>query len=179
MRKDLQKYLIPPFIYILSVFLLIFYSNIILALIWLTSMLLCLVGVVRLLIKKMDFSSKFLPLILLLIPVYDTVFGLNNTLNEAIKGRIVLSAIDKSFATTKAIIVREKEDELTGEFDFSVAGFGELEMAQVRVANDSTLVFTLLKRDYSEKLILHRKTQTLRNEKTNTTYRILTNQLLK
>ena len=116
---------------------------------------------------------------LLLIPVYDMVFGLNNTLNEAIKGRIVLSAIDKSFATTKAITVREKEDELTGEFDFSVAGFGELEMAQVRVANDSTLVFTLLKRDYSEKLILHRKTQTLRNEKTNTTYRILTNQLLK
>ena len=144
-----------------------FYPNIITIGIWLVSIILCLIGLIKLLAKKLSLTQKLLPILLLLIPISDLTFGLTNKIRDGIKGEIVLSAIDDSFATTKSIVIREKSGKLNGEYDYSVAGFGELEKAKIKILNDSTLRFELTEREYSERLTFDKKNQSLQNKEKN------------
>ena len=107
----------------------------------------------------------------------DLTFGITNTIRNGIKGEIVLNIIDDSFATTKSLIVREKNGKLTSEFYNSVAGFGDMEKAQTEMLNDSTLTFKISERDYSENLTFDRQNQILRNKEKNLNYQILKNEL--
>jgi hypothetical protein len=86
MRNKLQKYIIPPIIYILSVLLMEFYPNIFTSGIWLISILLCTIGLIRLLIKKWNLRTKLFPILILLIPIVDLTFGITNTIRNGIKG---------------------------------------------------------------------------------------------
>ncbi|MEO1485196.1 MAG: hypothetical protein AAFU57_05595 [Bacteroidota bacterium] len=106
-------------------------------------------------------------------------FGITNTIRNGIKGEIVLDIIDDSFATTKSLTVREKNGKLKAEFYNSVAGFGDIEKAQLKILNDSTLTFKISLRNYSENLTFDRQNQSLRNNEKNLNYRILKNELLK
>ena len=177
MRNELLKYIILPIIYILSVILVEFYPNIFTSGIWLISIILCLIGLMRLLVKKGKLTQELLPILLLLIPIFDLTFGITNRIRNGIKGEIVLNIIDDSFATTKSLIVREKNGKLTSEFYNSVAGFGDMEKAQTEMLNDSTLTFKISERDYSENLTFDRQNQILRNKEKNLNYRILKNEL--
>ena len=179
MTKQLLKYIILPIIYILSVLLTELYPNIITSGIWLISILLCLIGLIRLLIKKRNLTEKLLPILVLLIPIFDLSSGITNTIRNGIKGEIVLDIIDDSFATTKSLTVREKNGKLTAEFYNSVAGFGDMEKAQTEMLNDSTLTFKILERNYSENLTFDRQNQSLRNKEKKLRYRILKNELFK
>jgi len=177
MRNENLKYIILPIIYILSVLLAELYPNIITSGIWLISILLCIIGLVRLLIKKWNLTKKLLPILLLLIPIFDLTFGITNTIRNGIKGEVVLDIIDDSFATTKSLTVREKNGKLTAEFYNSVAGFGDMEKAQTELLNDSTLTFKISERNYSENLTFDRQNKSLRNKEKNLNYRILENKL--
>jgi len=163
----------------LSVLLAELYPNIITSGIWFISILLCIIGLVRLLIKKWNLTNKLLPILLLLIPIFDLTFGITNTIRNGIKGEIVLDIIDDSFATTKSLTVREKNGKLTAEFYNSVAGFGEMEKAQTELLNDSTLTFKISERNYTESLTFDKKNKSLRNKEKNLNYRILKNELFK
>ena len=156
-----------------------FYPNIITSGIWLISILLCIIGLIRLLIKKRNLTQKLLPILLLSIPILDMTFGITNTIRNGIKGEIVLNIIDDSFATTKSLIVREKNGKLTAEFYNSVAGFGDMEKAKTEMLNDSTLTFELSERIYSENLTFDKQNQSFRNKEKNLNYRILKNELFK
>ena len=156
-----------------------FYPNIITSGIWLISILLCLIGLISLLVKKRDLTQKLLPILLLLIPIFDLTFGITNTIRNGIKGEIVLNIIDDSFATTKSLTVREKNGKLTAEFYNSAAGFGGMEKGQTEMLNDSTLTFKISERDYSENLTFDRQNQRLQNKEKNLNYRILKNELFK
>ena len=177
MRNKLLRYIILPIIYILSVLLMEFYPNVITSGIWLISILLCLIGLIRLLIKKQDLTQKLLPIFLLLIPIFDLTLGITNSIRNRIKGEIVLHIIGDSYAITKSLTVREKNGKLTAEFYNSVAGFGDMKKAQTEILNDSTLTFKILERNYSESLIFDRQNQSLRNKEKNLRYRILKNKL--
>ena len=179
MRNELLKYIILPIIYILSVLLMEFYPNIITSAIWLISILLCIIGLIRLLINKRNLTQKLLPILLLSIPILDMTFGITNTIRNGIKGEIVLNIIDDSFATTKSLTVREKNGKLTAEFYNSVAGFGDMEKAQTEMLNDSTLTFELSERIYSENLTFDKQNQSFRDKEKNLNYRILKNELFK
>ena len=177
MKNEFLKYLILPIIYILSVPLTELYPNIITSGIWLISILLCIIGLIRLLIKKRNLTQKLIPILLLSIPIFDLTFGITNTIRNEIKGEIALNIIDDSFATTKSLTVREKNGKLTAEFYNSVAGFGDMEKAQTEILNDSTLTFKLIERNYSENLTFDRQNQSFRNKEKNLNYRILKNEL--
>ena len=177
MRNELPKYIILPIIYILNILLMEFYPNIITGGIWLISILLCLIVLVKLLFKKRNSTQKMFPFLLLLIPIFDLTFGITTTIRNGIKGEIVLDIIDDSFATTKSLTVREKNGKLTAEFYNSVAGFGVIEKAQTEILDDSTLAFKITERDYSENLTFDKQNQILRNKKMNLNYRILKNEL--
>lgn len=179
MRNELLKYIILPIIYIFSVLLTEFYPNIIFSGIWLISIFFCLTGLVSLLSKKRNLTQKLLPILLLLIPIFDLTFGITNTIRNGIKGEIVLNIIDDSFATTKSLTVREKNGKLTAEFYNSIAGFGDMEKAQTEMLNDSTLTFKISERNYSENLTFDRQNQSLRNKEKNLNYRIIKNELFK
>jgi len=179
MRNELLKYIILPIIYILSVLLMEFYPNIITSGIWLISILLCSIGLIRLLVKKRIITQKLLLIFLLLIPIFDMTFGITNSIRNGIKGEIVLDIIDDSFATTKSLTVREKNGKLTAEFYNSVAGFGDMEKARTELLNDSTLTFKVSDRNYSESLTFDRQNKSLRNKEKNLNYRILKNELFK
>jgi hypothetical protein len=156
-----------------------FYPNIIISGIWLISILLCFIGLLHLLIKKRNLKQKTLPILLLLIPIFDLTFGINNTIRNGIKGEIVLNIIDDSFVTTKSLTVREKNGQLTAEFYNSFNGFGDMEKAQTEILNDSTLTFKISERNYSENLTFDRHNQSFRNREKNLSYRILKNELFK
>jgi len=156
-----------------------FYQNIVIAGFWLFSILLCLIILIRLLVKKQSLSLKLIPISLLLIPIFDLTLGITNTLRDQIKGEIVLDIIDDSFLTTKSLIVREKNEKLTARFHSSVAGFGDTENAQIKILNDSSLFFKISKREYSESLIFNKQNQILYNKEKNLNYRVLKNTLLK
>ena len=179
MQKQLLKYLILPLFYIFSVVLMEFNSNIIISGIWLVSILLCLIGLAKLLTKKLDLKRKWIPILLLLIPILDLTLGITNNIRNVIKGDIVLSIIDDSFATTKSVTLRKKNGEITAEFYNSVAGFGEMEKAKAEVINDSVFIFELINRKYSEKLTFDREKQSLRDKNKNLNYRILKNEIFK
>nr|WP_299383104.1 hypothetical protein [Allomuricauda sp.] len=179
MRKELLKYIILTALYILSALLMELYPNIITSGIWMISILLCIIELIRLLIKKQHFAQNLIPILLLLIPIFDLSFGITNQIRNRIKGEIVLNIIDDSFATTKSLTVREKNGKLTAEFYNSVAGFGDREKAQTELLNDSTLTFKLSNRDYSENLTFDRQNQSLRNREKSLSYRILKNELFK
>jgi len=109
----------------------------------------------------------------------DLTFSIsNNMINEA-KGKVVLSIIDDSFATTKYLEIRQKSDSLVAYYSFSVAGFGEFEKGKAKVLNDSTIRFHLNSRDYSEKLIYDFENKTFINDSLKIRYRILSNKLIK
>ncbi|PIE50520.1 MAG: hypothetical protein CSA38_02675 [Flavobacteriales bacterium] len=147
--------------------------------IWLISILLCLIGLISLLVKKRNLTQKLFPMILLLIPIFDLTFGITNTIRNGIKGEIVLDIIDDNFATTQSLTVRQKNGKLSAEFYNSVVGFGDLEKAQTKTLNDSTLTFKISERNYSENLTFDRQNQRLRNKEKNLNYRILKNKLFK
>jgi len=109
MRNELPKYIILPIIYILSILLMEFYPNIITSGVWLISILLCLIVLIKLFFKKRNSTQKMFPFLLLLIPIFDLTFGITTTIRNGIKGEIVLDIIDDSFATTKSLTVREKK----------------------------------------------------------------------
>ena len=155
------------------------YPNIITIGIYLTLTILCIVGLLRLLFRRLDLTQKLLPALLLLIPIADLTFGWTNKIRNEIKGKVVLNAIDDSFATTKSIIIRQKNGDLIGEFDYSAAGFGNVEKAHVQIINDSTLRFELMEREYSEQLTLDRQNLSLKSERQGLRYRVLDNELLK
>jgi len=140
-------------------------------------LLLCIIGLIRLLIKKHNLTQKLIPILLLLIPIFDLTLGITNKIRNGIKGEIVLDIIDDSFATTKSLTVRDKNGKLTGEFYNSVAGFGDMEKAQTEVMNDSTLTFKLSDRDYNEQLTFDRQNNSLSNKEKNLSYRVLKNKL--
>ncbi len=156
-----------------------FYPNMITSGIWLISILLCLIGLISLLVKKRNLTQKLFPMILLLIPIFDLTFGITNTIRNGIKGEIVLDIIDDNFATTQSLTVRQKNGKLSAEFYNSVVGFGDLEKAQTKTLNDSTLTFKISERNYSENLTFDRQNQRLRNKEKNLNYRILKNKLFK
>ncbi|MEW4923493.1 hypothetical protein [Algibacter sp. 2305UL17-15] len=179
MKSELNKYIILTLIYVLSVFLVELHTNIIARGVWLISILLCLIGLIRLLLKKRNLTQKLLPILLLSIPILDLTFGITNKIRNEIKGEIVLDIIDDSFATTKNLTVRERNGKLTAEFYNSFAGFGDMEIAKTELLNDSTLAFKLSERNYSENLTFDRQKQNFRNKEKNLNYRILKNELFK
>ena len=177
MKDKILKYAILPLIYIFSVVLMEFYPNIFTFGLWLISFVLCVIGLIKLLVKKQNFKIKLFPIVLLLIPIFDLTFGITNKIRNEIKGEIVLDIIDDSFATTKSLTIREKNGKLTAEFNSSVAGFGEKEKAATEILNDSILTFKLTKRDYSEKLTFDKQNQSFRDKEKKLRYRILINEL--
>ena len=154
-----------------------FYPNIITIGLWLISFVICVIGLIKLIVKKLDFKLKLLPIFLLLIPIFDLTFGVTNKIRNEIKGEIVLDIIDDSFATTKSLTIREKNGKLTAEFNSSVAGFGGKEKAETEMLNDSVLTFKLINRDYSEKLTFDKQNQSFRDKDKKMRYRILINEL--
>ena len=178
MSKEHLKYLTLPLLYVLSVFLAEFYPNILTSVIWLISILFCIIGLIKLLSKKLDLKWKWALVLFLLIPVFDLTLGITNKIRDGIKGQIVFNVIDDSFATTESLIVREKNNELIAERDFSVAGIGQIEKVNVKILNDSTLIFERAENDYSEILTLDRKNHILKTQKDKRQFRILTNQIL-
>src|SRR5690606_35643972 len=113
--------------------------NVLSVLVWLGSTLACLILILRVPFKKTELRTKVILIGLLCIPILDIAFDITFKIRNQIKGDIVFSAIDKSFATTKSITIREKNGKLFGEYDYSAAGFGEPEKAFVQIENDSVL----------------------------------------
>lgn len=163
----------------LSVIFMELYPNIITTGLWLISLVLCIIGLIKILIKKQNFKLKLLPIFFLLLPIFDLTFGITNKVRNEIKGEIVLDIIDDSFATTKSLTVREKNGKLTAEYNSSVAGFGGMEKAETELLNDSTLAFKLINRNYSERLTFNKQNQSFRDKDKKLKYRILINELFK
>ncbi len=177
--KGLRKYYLFPILYIIGVILSELYPNILLAGVWFGSALICLISIFRIPFKNIEHKTKAILIVLLCIPIIDMTFGITIKLKNQIKGEIVFSAIDKSFATTSSIIIREKKGKLIGEYEYSAAGFGEPEKAIVQIENDSVLIVNLIERVHSEWLTYRKTDNTIRNQANNVTYRILENKLLK
>ncbi len=177
MKKELRKYSILPLIYILSVIIVEFYPNLIAILIMLFLFVWCVIVFVKILFKKIDLKQKIYPILLLLIPIFDRSFGIAIAIRDEIKGEIVLSIFDDSFASNKSLIVRKKNGKHTAEYDHSFAGFGEIEKAEATMLNDSTLFFTLINRNYSDSIHFESHNQRIRSNKSGFRYRILINEL--
>lgn len=112
-----------------------------------------------------------------LIPVIDLTFGLSNKLRDEIKGKIVLSIIDDSFATSKVLTVRQKGNELRAEYESSVAGFGDAEPADIKISGD-TIVFKLTERQYGDILVFDRNQNAMKSKSSSSNFRILINKLI-
>jgi hypothetical protein len=125
MSKDLLKYYFFPLVYLVAVLLMEFFPIIMLLsmAVWGLSILLCIIGFIRIPLKKITPLRKYILLLLLSIPLIDTTFGIHIRILNLIKGEIVFHAINDSFATTRSIIIREKNGLLKGEYDFSVVGW--------------------------------------------------------
>jgi hypothetical protein len=177
--KGLLKYYLFPILYVVGVILMEYYPNILSMGVWIVSILACIVSIFRIPFKKIEFIKKVVLIGILSIPLLDMTFDISFKLRNQIRGNIVFSVIDDSFATTKSITIREKNGELLGEFDYSVAGFGKPEKALVKIENDSVISINLIERDYSEQLTYNKTDDTFRNQKQNLKYRILENKLLK
>ncbi|MDZ4147197.1 MAG: hypothetical protein U1C58_02845 [Flavobacteriaceae bacterium] len=177
--KGLHKYYLFPILYIVGLLSMELYPNVLSVLVWLGSTLACLILILRVPFKKTELRTKVILIGLLCIPILDIAFDITFKIRNQIKGDIVFSAIDKSFATTKSITIREKNGKLFGVYESSVAGFGDSEKAFVQINNDSVLQINLIEREYSEQLTYNKLDNTLRNQEKNLTYRILENKILK
>lgn len=126
---------------------------------------------------KRTIRQRFALIMLSLIPVIDLTFGLSNKLRDEIKGKIVLSIIDDSFATSKVLTVRQKGNELRAEYESSVAGFGDAEPADIKISGD-TIVFKLTERQYGDILVFDRNQNAMKSKSSSSNFRILINKLI-
>ena len=176
---DNLKYFLIPVGYISSVLLMEFFPNVLSVGLFLLVNLGSIIALVVLVFKSKQKSIQKLLILMLLsaVPIIDFSFGLSNILRDKLKGYIVFSAIDDSFATSKVLTIRQDGTALKAEFESSVAGFGETETAAVQI-NSDTITFTLDERQYSDVLVFDRNKNSMKGSK-NSNYRILINKLMK
>ncbi len=177
--KGLLKFYLFPILYIVGVLLVEFYSNFLTIGILITSILICVVSIFRIPFKNIGLKNKVILIGLLCIPLLDMTFDITFKLRNQIKGDVVFNVIDDNFTTTKSITIREKNGELLGEYDNSIAGFGQPEKAFVKIENDSVITINLIERDYSERLTFNKVDETVRNQENNIIYRVLKNKIFK
>ena len=177
--RGFAKYYLFSLSYVAGVILLEFFPNILTIAVWGLSALACAASVFWILFKKTRVFQKMALVGLLSLPILDMTLGISYNIRNRIKGRIVFSAIDDSFATTKSIVVRQKNDQLIGEYDSSVAGFGGSENANVVIEGDSALVINLTERNYSERLVFDRQNSQIFARGNNSVYRITENKLFR
>jgi hypothetical protein len=179
MVKGILKYYFFPLIYIGGVLCIEFIPNILSVAVWGSSILLCVVAIFKVIFKKITIGRKAILIAILNIPIFDITFNLSYLIRNKIKGEIVFSAIDDSFATTKSITIRQKNGLLRAEYDFSVAGLGKTEQADISIEHDSVLILNLKERDYTERLTFHKYDNQIRSNEKNLIYRVVENKLFK
>lgn len=165
--------------YVLGVLLMESFGDILSVGVWVFSILVCVAALFRVAFKKIATARKVMLMSVLSIPVLDITFNVSHLITNKIKGEIVLSAMDDSFATTRSIVVRQKNGQLKAEYDFSVAGLTEKEDADVFIENDSVMVISLKERDYSERLIFDRHKGQIRDNDRHLFYNVVKNEILK
>lgn len=178
MKRSLVYYLLP-LIYIGAVLLMEFFPNILSAGVWVLSIVICIAALFQVAFKKIPAVSKVIFILVLSIPAWDIAFNLSYTIRNKIKGEIVLSAIDDSFAATRSITVRQKNGLLKTEYDFSAAGIGEVEQADVTIESDSVIVINVKERNYSERLVFDRQKGQIIDNTKGLFYRVMENKILK
>src|SRR6187431_3309212 len=101
-KVDLKYYLIPVG-YILSLLAMEFFPNILFVGLFLLILMGSVVALVVLIINRRQRTTqlRIAFALLALIPTIDLSFGLSNRLRDELKGQIVLSIMDDSFATSK------------------------------------------------------------------------------
>lgn len=180
MVKGLLYYYFFPLGYIIASILLDFFPIILFFPIPLFFFIACVIGLLKVSFKKnITLLQKSILLTLLCIPVLDLAFGLHSIIRNEIKGEIVFSIMDDSFAHTRSVIVREKNGTLKGEYELSAAGFGEPEEAEVTINDTSLLTIRLTKHDYTERLFYDKEQHQILEREKNLRYRIFINKLLK
>ena len=174
-KRDLKYYLIPVG-YFSTVLAMDLFSNFISIGLFVLILGLSFIGSMSLLInrKRRTMRLRLTLAILTLIPFIDLSFGMSNKLRDELKGQIVFNAIDKSFATTRVLIVRQKGTELIGEYESSVAGIGDSETADIWLSGD-TITFKLTDRKYEEVLVFDRNKKMMKSKNSN--FKILVNQI--
>lgn len=155
-----------------------FYPNIISGGFWVISIVLCVVGLIKLLSKKRKMKLKWVLIFLVLIPIFDLIFGITNIIRDNIKGQIVFFAIDDSFLTTESIIIRRKNNELISSMEFSAVGFSDIKNVDVKMVNDSILIFNWIENNRIFEWTIDLQNKILSSKINNKTFRILTNKLI-
>jgi hypothetical protein len=178
-NKTNLKYYFIPVAYISSLLAMEFYPNIVFVGLFLLVLLGSVVALLLLMINRRQrtIQPRFALTVLALIPIIDLSFGLSNKLRDELKGQIVLSIIDDSFATSKVLTVRQNGTELNAIYETSIAGFADIETAHIEVKGD-TIAFRLVERQYTDLLVLDRDQNILRGRNSNSTFRILVNQII-
>jgi hypothetical protein len=138
------------------------------------------IGLIVLMINRRQRTNRIRLVlgILTLIPIIDLTLELSHKLNDELKGQIVLSVIDDSFASSRVLTVRQKGTRLLAECESSVAGLGDSEKADISVEGD-TITFKLIDRNYNDVLVFDRDKNLMRSQNSNSNFRILVNQLIK
>jgi hypothetical protein len=178
-NADIKYYLIPVG-YILSVIAMEFFFSILSVGLYLLMLSASVVALIVLIINRTKRPTKLKVTLtgLALIPIIDLTFGITNEVRDGLKGQIVLSVIDDSFASTKALTVRRKGTQLMAEYESSVAGIGDRESADIDV-NGDTIAFKLIERNYADVLVLDRNENVMKSKTSNDNFRILVNELIK
>lgn len=180
MNKSNIKYYLIPVIYIACLVLMEYFLNVIFVSLWLLAFIASIVGVIALIVnrRKRSPSQRVLLGLLALIPFFDSSLGLSKKVRDAVRGEIVLSIIDDSFVSTRALTIRQRGAELHGEYDFSVAGFGDVEPAHIKI-NGDTIAFEVRAMSYSDTLVYDRSKQIMKSPNKNLEYRIMINKLIR
>lgn len=179
MQKRDRKYIIIACISIVSFFITeLIFINPITILLWILYYPISIICVISILYNWRKRSKKLISILtgILLLPW--VIFSSFNYISNYIKGEIIFNAIDKSFATTRSIIIREKDNKLNAFYMGSVAGIGEEEKADIKIIGD-TLIIKIHESDYSETLIFDKEKYIIINKKENIQYNIQTNKLFK
>jgi hypothetical protein len=180
MNKENLKYYLIPVGYISSLLTMEFFPNILSVGLFLLILAVSVIALIILIINRRQrtIQMRFVLAAMTLIPIIDLSLGLSNKLRDELKGHIVLSVIDDSFASSKVLTVRQKGTDLMAEYESSVAGFGDTEAADIWI-NGDTIAFKLTKRKYDDVLVFDRSQNLMKSKNSNSNFRILINQLIK